>query len=140
MTITENAAYLKGLSEGLNLDTAKPEGKLIGELINIVSDMADAIKALEEENQTLRDYIEEIDEDLGDVEEYLCEECGCECEDDECECDGNCTDCDLDCDCDDIYEVVCPSCGETVCFDESIDVDDFACPACGEKISCDCDD
>ena len=69
MTITENAAYIKGLSEGLNLDTTKPEGKLISEMIKLISDMADSIADLEEENPTLRDYIEAIDEDLGDVEE-----------------------------------------------------------------------
>ena len=29
MSITEKTAYLKGLLEGLNIDTGKPEGKLL---------------------------------------------------------------------------------------------------------------
>ena len=32
------------------------------------------------------------------------------------------------------YELECPSCGETVCFDDSLDPDELVCPACGEKI------
>ena len=40
---------------------------------------------------------------------------------------------------DDFYEVECPSCGEVVCFDSSVDPDDVTCPACGEKFSCVCD-
>ena len=33
------------------------------------------------------------------------------------------------------YELDCPSCGETICFDDSLDPDSIVCPACGEKIS-----
>ena len=33
MTLTEKAAYIKGLAEGLALDETKPETKLIKELI-----------------------------------------------------------------------------------------------------------
>ena len=54
---------------------------------------------------------------------------------------------DDDCCCDDedVYEVDCPACGETVFFDgEDIDAGFAACPACGEKLEfeledCDCD-
>ena len=37
MTIGEKSAYLKGLADGLKLDREKPEGKLIGELIDLVA-------------------------------------------------------------------------------------------------------
>ena len=42
---------------------------------------------------------------------------------------------------DDYYEVECPSCGEVICFDDSVDPDNLTCPACGEKFSylCDCE-
>ena len=33
MTLTENAAYIKGLAEGLELDATKPEGKLIEKML-----------------------------------------------------------------------------------------------------------
>jgi hypothetical protein len=134
MTLNEKASYIKGLCDGMELDTASKEGKVIAALLDLVSDMAIAIEDLEAETEELRDYIEEIDEDLGDVEELLCEE---EDEDDF-ECDGDCCNCDADCDMDDdeYFEVECPSCGEIICFDESIDPEELACPACGEKFEC----
>ena len=57
---------------------------------------------------------------------------------DDCECDGDCDDCDCDCALadEDYFEVECPSCGETICFDGSIDPEELACPACGEKFEC----
>ena len=60
--------------------------------------------------------------------------------DDEDECDGDCDACDFcdDCGyCDDeeYYEILCPSCGETVCFDGSaFDEETLLCPACGSEI------
>ena len=35
---------------------------------------------------------------------------------------------------DGFYEVECPSCGETVYFDDTLDTDSLVCPACGEKV------
>lgn len=125
MTLTERTAYLKGLAEGLALDESKPEGKLIAEMVKLLDEMANSVADIEEECDMLNDYIEEIDEDLGDVEEYVYD-------DDECDC------CDDDCD-DDYFEVTCPKCGETVCFDESVDPTELICPSCGEKFDCSCD-
>ena len=34
------------------------------------------------------------------------------------------------------YEVTCPSCGETVCFDSELDPEHLVCPACQEKFGC----
>lgn len=146
MTLSEKAAYIQGLADGVELDETTKEGKLIAALLDIVGDMADAIGELEEKTDTLNDYIEEIDEDLGAVEEIVYEDCGCddyeddyddECDDDY-ECDGNCDDCDVDCALadEDYFEVECPACGETICFDGSIDPEELACPACGEKFEC----
>ena len=137
MTLNERASYIKGLCDGMELDKNSKEGKVIAALTDLISEMAIAIEELEEEVCDLRDYIEEIDEDLGEVEEVLCED---ELYDDEYECDGDCCCCDEDCDlCDDddeFFEVECPSCGETICFDGSIDPEELACPACGEKFEC----
>ena len=53
------------------------------------------------------------------------------------ECDGDCEACDgCDCGDEDYYEIVCPSCGETVCFDQELDPENLICPACGEKFGC----
>ena len=139
MTLTERAAYIKGLAEGLGVDESSKEGKLIRALIDLSAEMAEVIAEQAEDIEMLNDYIEEIDEDLGDVEEYLYDED--EDYDDFDECDGDCSCCDADCelageDDEDFFEVECPSCGEIICFDGSIDPEELACPACGEKFEC----
>jgi hypothetical protein len=135
MTLNEKAAYIKGLADGLELDAKSKEGKIIAALLDLVTDMAQSVTDLEEDVEYLNDYIEEIDEDLGEVEEILVEDdCDCDCDD----CDCDCDDCDCDCDLEDedFFEIDCPSCGETVCFDAAIDPEDLVCPACGEKFEC----
>lgn len=147
MTLYEKAAYLRGLADGVDLDKTTPEGKILAALLDLVSDIADEVEAINEDIVDLQDYVEEIDEDLADVEDFLDEECDGDCE--ACDCDGDCDECefgdyDCDCDCDDeecdcedmFFEVECPSCGEVVCFDETIDPENLACPACGEKFTC----
>lgn len=151
MTLYEKAAYLRGLADGVDLDKTTPEGKILAALLDLVTDIADEVEAINEDIADLQDYVEEIDEDLEDVEDFLDEECDgdcatCDCEGDcdDCEfgdydldCDCDCDDDDCDCDCDDMFfEVECPSCGEVVCFDETIDPENLACPACGEKFTC----
>ena len=138
MTLNERASYIKGLCDGMEIDKTSKEGKVIAALCELVSNMAVAIEELEEEVCDLRDYVEEIDEDLGDVEEVLCDSDDYDDYEDDYECDGNCECCDEDCELadDEYFEVECPSCGETICFDESIDPEELACPACGEKFEC----
>ena len=77
MTITEKVAYLKGLAEGLKVDTNDTNGKLISAMIDVLDDMAKSIADLEDNAEYLDSYIEELDEDLGMVEEDLY------CDDDE---------------------------------------------------------
>ncbi len=144
MELKEKAAYLKGLAEGLEFDKETKEGKLIAALIDLTSELCEAVEVLDadmdeivEEVVELREYIEEIDDDLNDVEEFLDEEVDLddwdeEDDEDDC-CDG---DCDCCSGCDDFFEIVCPSCGETICFDESVDPEDLTCPACNEKFAC----
>lgn len=137
MDILEKCAYIKGLAEGLEIDASKPEGKVINAIIDLLSDITNTIADMDDEVATLGDYIEEIDHDLGEVEEYVYDdECECDCEDD---CD--CCDCEDDecdcCDCDDenFMEAMCPNCKETICFDSEIDPEDLICPACGKAFS-----
>ena len=146
MTILEKTAYIKGLCEGLELDKKdSAEAKIIKALLDLCQDMAEEIDALGSDVEDLIDYCEELDEDLGDVEEVLLEmdEEDEEDEDEEWddECDGDCDCCELCGDCElcddeDYFEIVCPSCGETVCFDGELDPENLLCPACGEKFGC----
>ena len=146
MTILEKTAYIKGLCEGLELDKKdSAEAKIIKALLDLCQDMAEEIDALGSDVEDLIDYCEELDEDLGDVEEVLLEmdEEDDEDEDEEWddECDGDCDCCELCGDCElcddeDYFEIVCPSCGETVCFDDSINAEELLCPACGSALGC----
>jgi len=129
MNINKESAYLRGLLEGYELDSNKKETKLFTKMLELIDEMADHITALEADNAEMREYIEELDQDLGAVEEdlYMTDE------DDECYDDDE--EDDFDEDDDEYYELECPACGEIVCFDESLDPDDLVCPACGEKIA-----
>lgn len=49
MTITERAAYIKGLAEGLGIDESTKEGKVIKALIDAFDDMALTVSDLEAE-------------------------------------------------------------------------------------------
>jgi hypothetical protein len=142
LTLTEKAAYIRGLAEGLDLDKTTKEGKILAALLDLVTDMAAEIADLTEEAQYLEDYVDELDEDLGDVESAVYGDDEDE-DDEDFECDGNCEGCD-GCDVDDedeeYYEAQCPSCGEVVRFEIDVDPEDWVCPACGEKFDCTIED
>lgn len=144
MTLTERCAYIKGLCEGLELDKKDTaEAKVINALIELCSEMANEIDDIEYDISELSDYCNELDEDLGDVEEVLLDMD--DDDDDDYDCDGNCDECELcdecgECGDEEYYEIVCPSCGETVCFDESVNAEELICPACGETLGCILDD
>ena len=131
MGITENAAYLKGLAEGLKLDENTNEGKLIGKMLDLISEMAEKIDMLESANDELYNYMEGMAEDLVHLEDDFYGE-------DESDSDDYS---DLNEDYEDeefvdeeYYEIECPTCGEKICFTEDFDLDNFLCPACGNKI------
>ena len=87
MTLTEKAAYLKGMLEGMEYDTTKAEGKLIGAIVDLLTDITEEVSELEETCDTLHSYAEELDEDLGAVEDVLYDDEDC-CGDDCC-CHGD---------------------------------------------------
>ena len=135
MTLSEKVAYLKGLAEGMKIGSENDEGRILHEIIGVLTDVADSITALEDECDRLNEYVEELDEDLGDVEEYLYDEDG-EYEDDEEDYDEDddfeVEDEDYD---DDVIEIECPNCGETICVPPTVDYAHLICPACNEEFS-----
>ena len=136
----EKAAYIKGLADGMELDNSTKEGKMILALLGLVEEMAETIDEMQAKMSDLEDYCEELDEDLGDVEEVLLDLDDEDDDEDFEDCDGDCDNCCCDCDFDDedeeYFEIVCPSCGDIVCFDSTIDPEELTCPACGEKFEC----
>ena len=141
MTAAEKVAYLKGLAEGLGLDKDEKYGKVFTTLVDILEDLAYGLEEEQENSLNIGDELDALSEDLADVEDYLFgeDDCDCDCDCDDCDdwddCDGDCDNCDFDCE-EEYFEVECPSCGEVVCFDESIDPDSLVCPSCGEKFEC----
>ena len=124
MTVTEKAAYLKGLAQGLDLDANKPETKLINAMIDVIDEMALSIADLEDAMDMVVEQLDAVDEDLAEVEDYIFE--------DEDDYEGGAGD---------YFEVVCPACGETICLDESVlEEDSIECPACGETLEFDFDE
>ena len=125
MTITERVAYLKGLAEGLDLDVTSKEGKLLNVIIDVLDDIAFEVADLQEVVGELGEQIDMIDEDLDGLEEIVYDDC----DDDECDCDGE------------LYEFVCPACGESVYLDEEmLEEGEMSCPACGEHIEFEIED
>jgi hypothetical protein len=127
MEITEKVAYLKGLTEGLGLDTESKEDKIFSAMIDILDDMALEIEDLKDAQDELGDGLDAISDDLEDVESIVYDE---DEDDDE---DDDEQDDDEDC-----YATTCPNCEETVYFDDSVlDEGEVICPNCGEKLEFD---
>ena len=133
MEITEKVAYLKGLAEGMELDTEKKEGKLLSAIIDVLEDIALELEDIHDETSELADGLAAVSDDLEDVEDVVFGEED-EDEDDE---DSEYYEDDLDED-EDCYATTCPTCEETIYFDESVLEDgQVICPNCGEKLEFD---
>lgn len=147
MTTKEYSAYIKGLLDGTNLDTNTPEGKIIAALVDLCGKMAGEIETLTDELDVANQYIEEIDEDLGAVEEIVYEDFDEDDEEDDCDC-CDCGDDDCGCCCGDddeddeeeFYCAMCPGCGNKIYFDDTVDPEDIVCPNCQKPLIEDEDD
>ena len=146
MTISEKSAYLKGLMDGLKLDTASDEGKMIAAIVDLLGDMTKKVSDIEETTIAISDELDEIEEDLDAIEDYILDED--EDEDDWDDDDDDDWDKDDEDDEDDedededfdlgdeetIYEVEC-SCGNIIDFDEeTLEKGSIVCPKCGETL------
>ena len=130
MTVTEKVAYLKGLMEGMQLDTTTNEGKILAAVVDILADMADDLEDVASDLYDLGEDVDAISDDLSDVEDYLCDE---DWDDDD--------DYDEDEDWDDededplFFEVTCPACDKTITVDEDVlNLGTIQCPNCGEMM------
>lgn len=141
MTITEKAAYLKGLMDGLNLDTEKAEGKMIYAIVDLLGDVTKRLSDVEETTIAISDELDEIEEDLDAIEDYILDEDEDEEDWDEEDWDEEDEDEDWDEEGFDfgdedsiIYEVEC-ACGERIAFDEeTLEAGSMTCPNCGELL------
>ena len=145
MTISEKSAYLKGLMDGLKLNTESDEGKMIAAIVDLLGDVTKRVTDIEETTIAISDELDEIEEDLDAIEDYIL--------DDEDDYDFGDDDDELDWDDEDeldeedpeegfefgdedstIYEVEC-ACGEIIDFDEEVlEKGSIVCPNCGETL------
>ena len=139
MTISEKSAYLKGLMDGLSLNTESDEGKMISAIVDLLGDMAKRITDIEETTIAISDELDEIEEDLDAIEDFIMDDED-EYEDEEDFEDWDEEDEDLEegFDFGDedsiIYEVVC-KCGNVINFDEEVlETGSIICSKCGETL------
>lgn len=144
MTITEKAAYLRGLADGLKLDESKDEVKVINKMLELIEDIAAEYSDLSDFVDEISEQVDEIDEDLATLEDDFDEFVGLEeYDDDDFACDCDCDDCDECCFDEDeaFYEVTCPTCDQKICLDEDMLNDgEVECPNCGEILEFDIDE
>ena len=145
MTISEKSAYLKGLMDGLKLNTESDEGKMIAAIVDLLGDVTKRVTDIEETTIAISDELDEIEEDMDAIEDYIL--------DDEDDYDFGDDDDELGWDDEDeldeedpeegfefgdedstIYEVEC-ACGEIIDFDEeTLEKGSIVCPNCGETL------
>ena len=141
MTISEKSAYLKGLMDGLKLNTESDEGKMIAAIVDLLGDVTKKVVDIEDTTIAISDELDEIEEDLDAIEDYILDE-----EDDYDEDDDNDWSDDEDEDEDSeegfdfgdeettVYEVQC-ACGNIIDFDEDVlESGSIVCDKCGETL------
>ena len=147
MTISEKSAYLKGLMDGLKLNTESDEGKMIAAIVDLLGDMAKRVTDIEETTIAISDELDEIEEDLDAIEDFIMDEDDDDFEDFEDYEDDDWEDeedpeegFDFGDEDTTVYEVEC-ACGEIIDFDEeTLEKGSIVCPNCGETLEFSLDD
>ncbi len=157
MTISEKSAYLKGLMDGLKLDTETNEGKMIAAIVDLLGDMSKRMVDIEDTTIAISDELDEIEEDLDAIEDFIMDEDDYDDDwDEDYEDDDDYYDPEEDEEVDDegepeegfdfgdedttIYEVEC-ACGNVIDFDEEVlESGSIVCPKCGETLEFSFDD
>ena len=117
MTNLERVSYIRGLMEGLELETDKKEVKVLTAIMDLLEDMALSLSEVENTCEDMANQLDAVDEDLCCLEDDYY---GDRDEEDEEEC---------------YYEVTCPSCQETICLSEDVlEAGEIDCPNCGESL------
>ena len=151
MTISEKSAYLKGLMDGLKLNTESDEGKMIAAIVDLLGDVTKKVVDIEDTTIAISDELDEIEEDLDAIEDYILdEEDDYDEDEDEDGDDDSWTDDEDEEDEEDdemgdegfdfgdeettVYEVQC-ACGNIIDFDEEVlESGSIVCDKCGETL------
>lgn len=133
--LVKNAAYIRGLCDGLEISDSTKEGKVLLAIVELLEQMSSEIVDIKESYAELDNFVDAIDESVSDLEEVVFEEdghsCGCKSHNEE----------------EDYIELDCPNCENRVFLDKEMleDEEDILCPNCNEVITfesscggCDC--
>ncbi len=124
MTIAEKVSYIKGLAEGLKLDTSTSEGKVLSAIIDVLGDIALNIEDIDSDLADLTDVVNDVEDSLIDLEDTVYDE--------DSDYNGEVDDEE------DIYEITCPECGETITTDFDVIAEGgIKCPNCGAELEFD---
>ena len=136
MTLSEKAAYLKGLMDGMKLDTEKDENRLLSEIIKLLGELSVTVDDLEDNAIAVSDELDEIEDNLDAIDEFLMDEDDDEDWDEDWDDDYDLGDEDDYGFAEEVeYEVTCPKCGETQKVDEDTLLEGpITCPKCGEPL------
>lgn len=121
--IRARVAYLRGLTEGLEIDETAPEGRLLRAIIDVLDDLAGQFEEMAESHSELLRYVEDVDADLSALEDVILRE------------DGEAAE-EPDEDDDEVEQILCPECGEplAVRWCQAEAALDVVCPHCGRMI------
>jgi len=112
--------YVKGLADGMDLKEDTQEHKLLLKILDVLDAVAAEIKTIQESQEEMGEYLDNLDEDLIALEDAVYEDDVEDSQDDE------------DIDGDSVVEYECPHCGFKTRFDIT-DFDfeeDYLCPEC----------
>lgn len=129
MNITEKVSYIKGLAEGLKLDDATKEGKILLAMLDVLNDIAYQVEDIDSDLNDMAEVVGDLDDAVLELEEEVYGECEC----------GHDHDCDCDCDEEeDLYEITCPKCKNSITVDfDVVATGGILCPNCGESLEFD---
>ena len=126
--VSKKVAYLKGMAEGMDLNEDTLQNRLILRMLEALEEISEELEAIEARQDEAEQYIDELDSDLGDVEEFLfADEDEEEDEEYDEEDDGEGID---------FIEYECPHCKTSVYYDqEAFDLEEeHLCPECGKEL------
>ena len=124
MTIAEKVSYIKGLAEGMKLDTETSEGRILSAIIDVLGEIAINIEDIDSDLADLTDVVNDVEDSLIDLEDTVYDE--------DSDYNGEVDDEE------DIYEITCPDCGETITTDFDVIADGgIKCPNCGAELEFD---
>lgn len=143
MDIAEKIAYIKGLATGLELSTSTAEGRVITEILTLLEDMADYLSGMDSGMDMLYEHMANVTDDIdmlyeGYSEDDLLEHNGiyeaAPVRDNRMEPEDQVlTDYEGD-----LYEIICPFCGEEILLlEECLDKGTSSCPVCGTTLELD---